>query len=76
MIRSLINRFKEFRRPKKPRKSPSVGGCTPKRLKSRTPGIINSITAPTLVSGEDATSYEWHITVLKVELKKVTTITE
>ncbi len=60
--------------PKKPLKSTSVAGCAPKKLKSRTPGIIDNITTPTLIPGEDATSYERHITVLKAEL--VTTITE
>ena len=66
MVRSLINRFKEFRRPKKPR-------TATKTLVSRArkaPGIINSVKQPVPPPGEDAVSYERHTKVLQTEFKK------
>ena len=69
LVKSLINRFKEFRRPKKTRNAV----CTTPTLtskKGKAPGITNSVMSPVPAPGEDAVSYERHIKVLQVEYKK------
>ena len=69
MVRSLVNRFKEFRRPKKPRKPPSNDSATPVKAGKR-PGITNSVTRPTIPPGEDAVSFERHTKALQIEFRK------
>ena len=69
LVKSLINRFKEFQRPKKPRNAV----CTAPTLtskKGKAPGITNSVKSPVPAPGEDAVSYERHVKYLKVEYKK------
>lgn len=69
MVRSLINRFKEFRRPRKPRKLKAESE-SPRIVKLKTPGITNSVIKPIPPPGEDPLSYERHIKALQVEFKK------
>ena len=64
-----MNRFKEFRRPKKLRDRP----CEKKTILSRVgkaPGITNSLKQPVPLPGEDSVSYERHTKALQVEFKK------
>lgn len=64
-----MNRFKEFRRPKKPRKVE----CEKKTISSRVgkaPGITNTVKHPVPPPGEDAVSHERHTKALQVEFKK------
>lgn len=71
-MRSLVNRFKEFRRPKKPRSRPSVASTPAKcgNFPGKSPGIMNTIKSPAIPPGEDCISYGRHIKVLQVEFKK------
>lgn len=72
-MRSLNNRFKEFRRPKKPRKRLHVQGAVTKPRpisKPKLPGIVNTVKAPTPFLGEDTVSYERHIRALQMEFVK------
>lgn len=70
LVRSLVNRFKEFRRPKKPRNLPSAECVTPPKTKGRLPGITNAVKTPICPPGEDAVSYERHTKALQMEYKK------
>lgn len=69
-MRSIINRFKEFRRPRKPRKVKVCGPPTNQVTKPKSPGMTYSVTKPTIPPGEDAVSYERHIKALQMEFKK------
>ena len=69
MVRSLINRFKEFRRPKKPRSSTTEKKGVVSRT-GKAPGIIKSVKQPILLPGEDGVSYERHTKALQAEFKK------
>ena len=71
-MRSLINRFKEFHRDKKPRnplvkKTPTISATPSKNGKS--PGIMKSPGDPLPPHG-DAVSYEQHTKAFQVEHKK------
>lgn len=63
-----MNRFKEFRRPKKPRKV-ECEKKTSSRV-GKAPGITDSVKQPVPLPGEDAVSYERHTKALQVEFKK------
>ena len=70
MVRSLINRFKEFRRPKKPRSSTTEKKAVVSRI-GKAPGIINSVKQAVPPPGEDGISYERHTKALQAEFKKI-----
>ena len=72
-MQSLINRFKEFRRPKKyrERKSPMTpfaeeSNAVVRKIVSRSPGITKCPSEPLPMPGEDEVSYKRHIKVLQV----------
>jgi len=71
-VHSLINRFKEFRRDKKPRnssvKKTSTISATPSKS-GKSPGIMKSPGDPLPPHGKDAVSYERHAKALQVEHK-------
>ena len=67
-MRSLVNRFKEFLRPRKPR-IPSSAKGTEKRI-GRRPGITNTVKNPVPLPGEDSVSFERHTKALQIEYKK------
>ena len=70
-MKSLSDRFKEFRRKKKPRKPRD---SNPSQVlvaaKPKSPGITCPITSPQIPRGEDKTSFNRHNNVLKAEWKK------
>lgn len=66
-MRSLVNRFKEFRRPRKPR-APSSSGQ--KERIGRRPGMTNKVTDPIPPPREDSVSFERHTKALQMEFKK------
>lgn len=64
MMKSLVNRFKKFRRPKKPRNpQPSFG----KSVGTKKPGMVKRPMPP---PSEDSVSFERHTKVLQAEFKK------
>ena len=67
-MRSLVNRFKEFRRPRKPRTATLSAGKE-KSIRRR-PGITNTLKTPIPLPGEDSVSYERHTKALQIEFKK------
>ena len=69
-MRSLINRFKEFNRNPKERRS-KVGASPSNHVtKQKSPGITCSVVKPTVPPGEDSISYERHVKALQMEFKK------
>jgi hypothetical protein len=73
MVRTLVGRFKEFRRDKKPRnarkqESPSERAAPPTKRKA--PGITRSVCSPVPPDGEDTTSFERHTNTLQAEYSK------
>ena len=69
MVRSLINRFTEFNRKPKERKSKIDNSSTTHATKQKSPGITRSVVKPAIPPGEDAVSYERHIKALQMEFK-------
>ena len=68
LVRSLINRFKKFCRPKKTRKEPKKEKAVMLHV-GKAPGITNSVKEPVPILGENALNYERHTKELQVELK-------
>ena len=68
LIRSLIDRFKEFRRPKKPRTP--LSNRAKEKERGKKPGITNTIKEPIPLPGEDMISFERHTKALQVEFKR------
>ena len=67
-----MNRFKEFRRDKKPRITPNKpikdAGSVQRRQSSKSPGITKSPSEPSLMPGEDNVSFNRHTKVLQVNI--------
>ncbi len=68
-MRSLINRFTEFNRKPKERKSKIDNSSTTHATKQKSPGITRSVVKPAIPPGEDAVSYERHVKALQIEFK-------
>lgn len=69
-MKSLVNRFKEFRRPKKPRNPQASIGKRVTTTGAKKPGITNVLKSPMPPPGEDSVSFERHTKVLQAEFKK------
>ena len=71
IIAGLQNRFKEFRREKKPRKSSSASDPVPPTCKStpKSPSV-NKAEKLSVPAGEDEVSFARHNRVLKAEFSK------
>ena len=70
-MQTLRDRFKEFRRVKKPRKATASTPQQPLLVPSKkSPGITRPIESPLVPAGEDKVSFERHNNVLKSEWKK------
>lgn len=68
IVQSLINRFKEFRRP--PRDRSKVEVKQPSHVIKRKPPIETLMEMPAIPAGEDQTSFKRHNQILVAESKK------
>ena len=72
LVQSLMNRFKEFCRDKKPRVTPSrqkEATNATVRQTTKSPGITKSPSEPSIMPGEDDVSYKRHTKLLQVIVK-------
>ena len=69
-MKGLVNRFKERRRNKKPRKAPSEDQNIVEVTAASTKRKVKAFELPPIPSGEDETSFERHNRVLKSEYTK------
>ena len=68
IAQTLRDRFKEFRRPKKPRRT-TTSASVP--LLKTPPGITSPLASPPIPAGEDKVSFQRHANALCLEFKKV-----